>query len=814
MRSAGPSSRPPPPGPLNGREAELARLSGWLAEDARAIALAGPPGVGKSALARALAHATERRVVFVDATSIERLDDLDAALCSALGIATPTALDASLAAAAPCVTVIDGADRLGPALAAWVRARAAAGPEHALLVTARARIDAAGEVLEVGPLSSDASRALWIERVRQLRGSYAPEGDELAAIAELLHALDGLPLAIELAAARAALVGTFALARSLAAGGGPVTLDGVLDDAWARLEPPLAEALARLSVFRGAFDAAAAASVLALDDAATFDRLHRLRHASLLSAVSSSRRAGELGLRLLGPIRDHARRRLDAGAETAPAIRRHAAHYAALAARGLAGEDVALGEPDELARVMDRALAGDVPLAHGLVVALAAEKSSWAASAWLAGRLPALVAAAEGAVDEGLLADAELALARLRVQRGPIDEAEARCARGRAIHERRGDARGLARAYRTEALIASQLGRLGDAEAAAAASVRHAAGDRALEGLALHTVARLALRRGDHDAAVRSYEDALERHRSARDRRWEALALAELAIVHLDRGEVEAAEARVEAGLAMDVPDALVEALFLGAQGNVAHERGALDAAITGYERAAERAERHGNPRYAGLCRGYRGVALLEQGRFGGAQVALEDAAAAMRAVGDAGHDRLFASFALVARLRQGAVVDDLAARLAVPEGADAWLAGALAALAAGLGVGATSLAVNGLDARLAARVAGARPARAPEPDLVLGPTWFATPARGKVDTRRRAAGRRILEALAEHRDRALDADALIAAGWPGERILPGAAKNRLHVTLHRLRDLGLREGLVLVEDGWMLAPELVVARG
>ncbi|MCB9592559.1 MAG: tetratricopeptide repeat protein [Sandaracinaceae bacterium] len=811
------SSRPPPRAPLVGRAGELAALLGWLAEDARLIALHGPPGVGKSALAAALATHTERRVFLVNAAGLGRIDDLDAALAGALGLSSPAALDASLAAAAPCVSVIDGADRLGAELGPWLAARAAAGPEHTVLVTSRTRVDAGvGHVLEVAPLSTDeggASAQLWVERVRQLRGSYAPEPDELAAAAELLRALDGLPLAIELAAARAALIGTPALLRSLATGGGPVTLAEVLDDAWVRLDEPLRVALSRLSVFRGAFDATAAASVIGLEDAVAFEQLHRLRHASMLSAVPSARgAAGELKLRLLGPIREHARKQLEARGEVGVTFARHAACFAAVAARVLAGEAIEPGDPDELALVMDRALdTPHVSIEDALLVALAAERQSWAASAWLHERLPALVRAADD-VDEGTFADAALALARLRVRTGPLDEAERLTDRALEIHRRLGDDVGVARALRTRALIASQLGQLSEAEAAVSEAVRLAKPDRALEGLALHTAARIALRLGDHERAVRGYEDALDRHRRVGDRRWQALALSELAIVHIDRAEVDAAEARVDAGLAIEAADPLIEALFLGARGNIAHERGDLDAAIQAYEAAAARADRYGNARYAGLCRGYRGIVLLEQGRAGSAQAALEGAAAAMRAVGDSGHDRLFGAHAVVARVRQGAALDDLASRLAVPEGADAWLAGALGALARGLGVAVPAAEAVGLDARLATRIASARAtASTTEPDLVLGPGWFSTPGRGKVDTRRRAAARRILEALVESRGAPLDADQLIAAGWPGERILPTAAKNRLHVTLHRLRDLGLREGLVFADEGWSLDPSLAV---
>jgi len=820
--------------PLVGRAEELATLSGWLDEEVRQIALHGPPGVGKTALARAFGALTERRVFRVDAPGLVGVEDVESALADALGLANPAAISQSLLAQSPCIVVLDGVDRVdADALREWLAPLVEVGPECAIVVTSRRHFDDwEGEVLDVEPLRVPAdvddleapAMVLWFQRIRDVRGAYAPAKGELEEVVGMLRAIDGLPLSVELAAARAATFGTHALVRSFAREPGTAPLTAVLEDAVAPLSEELRAALWRLSIFRGGFDAPAAGAVLALDDGDAFDQLVALRRASLLAAAPSERGpSGDLLLRLLGNIRDFARAHLDAAGETDATIARHAAHFAERARRSLDDPDAELGEPDELAAAIDRALESGDPtlLTHATEIAIGAEHRTWASTTWLRQRLPDLVdAATDAALDEGLLAAAELALARLRVRTGPMDEAEQRCAHALSIYERRGDDAGVARTQRTRALIASQLGRRAEAEEAAHEAVRRAKGDRSLEGLALHTVARIALRGGDHVAAVRAYEDALDRHRRAGVTRWEALALAELAIVHVDRGEVDAAEARVEAGLAIEVSDRMVEALFVGAQSNIAHERGDLDAAVDGYERASDLADRHGNARYAGLCRGYRGVALLERGQLGSAQVILEDAAAVMRLVGDAGHDRLFRAHSMVARMRQGATVPELEDVLEIPDDAEPWLSGALRALRRALGLDDDDSEPSALmDARLAERVARglAQIEPAAEPDLVIAPTWFSTPHGGKVDTRRRAAARRMLEALVDNHAapgaEPLDADALIAAGWPGERILPTAARNRLHVTLHRLRDLGLREGLTFADDGWALDPKLTIER-
>src|SRR5208283_405729 len=86
---------------------------------------------------------------------------------------------------------------------------------------------------------------------------------------------------------------------------------------------------------------------------------------------------------------------------------------------------------------------------------------------------------------------------------------------------------------------------------------------------------------------------------------------------------------------------------------------------------------------------------------------------------------------------------------------------------------------------------------------------WFALGDGRRVDLQRRAALRRILEALAHrhatHPDLALDHDALLGHGWPGERLLPEAAGTRLRVAIATLRRLGLRDVILTRDDGYLL---------
>ena len=91
--------------------------------------------------------------------------------------------------------------------------------------------------------------------------------------------------------------------------------------------------------------------------------------------------------------------------------------------------------------------------------------------------------------------------------------------------------------------------------------------------------------------------------------------------------------------------------------------------------------------------------------------------------------------------------------------------------------------------------------------------SWVCTPGGGVVRVARGGAVRRVLERLALERvrypGRAVSLGALVRAGWPDETILPGAAKNRLHVTIARLRRGGLQDLLMHEEDGYLLDPRV-----
>jgi len=120
---------------------------------------------------------------------------------------------------------------------------------------------------------------------------------------------------------------------------------------------------------------------------------------------------------------------------------------------------------------------------------------------------------------------------------------------------------------------------------------------------------------------------------------------------------------------------------------------------------------------------------------------------------------------------------------------------------------------------RCLARARAAVPPPPPPPDdaLLIGPdaAWFRAPGGDRVSLERRRPLARILRRLAEERCQRAGAslgwDALLAAAWPGERVIPSAGAHRVRVALSTLRKLGLRDLIRTGEDGYLLAPDVPV---
>ncbi|WP_426570916.1 DUF4062 domain-containing protein [Aquihabitans sp. McL0605] len=356
-------SLPAPSTSLVGRDDDIAAVTTLLVDPAvRLVTLTGPGGVGKTRLAVAVAGRLEARdrwtATFVPLASVTDPAAVLPRVAAAVGASIEgarTALDvlAEHFAGAPALVVLDNLEQVTGA-APVLDELLACAPDLTVLATSRtvlrlrAERDYPVSTLAVpaatdGPildqLASSAAVALFVDRAQAVRYDFALTADNAAAVVEICRRLDGLPLAIELAAARTRLLDPAALLARLATsldalGTGPVdlperqrTLRATVEWSIGLLGEDEQELLARLSVFVDGWTLDAAVDVAGLGEDRTLDLLDALAGQSLVQIEATA--AGPR-FRMLTSVRDIAAERLAAGGHLDAVRQRHAACFRAL----------------------------------------------------------------------------------------------------------------------------------------------------------------------------------------------------------------------------------------------------------------------------------------------------------------------------------------------------------------------------------------------------------------------------------------------------------------------------------------------------
>ena len=354
-----PTNVPEPVLELIGRDDELAEVVNLMGTH-RLVTLTGAGGIGKTRLAVALAR--ELRPHFADGVWLAQFSPLADPKLVPTTVAAAVGLELGGEASVQNVAqglagrrlllVLDTCEHVIEIAASMAEAALQAGSELRILATSRELLKAEGEwVYPVSPLAvptADREQRdffeygairLFLERARAANPRLTPERPLVELIAMICRRLDGIPLAIELAAARASALGVEWLAARLddrfhlLTGGRRTalprhqTLRATLDWSYELLTGPERVILRRLAVFAGPFDLAAAAALMLGSELLGPDITETLSGLFAKSLVVTEFDGGAARYRLLDTIRAYGFERLAEAGERAPTAERHAKYY-------------------------------------------------------------------------------------------------------------------------------------------------------------------------------------------------------------------------------------------------------------------------------------------------------------------------------------------------------------------------------------------------------------------------------------------------------------------------------------------------------
>ncbi len=602
-----------------GRLRELEQLEALIHQSGRLVTLLGPGGVGKTRLATQLAIAQLERfsgrgrggVWFCDLSDVKTFDGFLTAVAQVLKVPLTTGpsndqgveqLGYALAKRGPLLLVLDNFEQVVEIASTTVGTWLKLSEGTRFLITSRELLRIPGEQqFEVLPLSvpdsesdpagieSSDSVQLFLDRVRAVRGwSYSPKPEEARAIAQIVRRLDGIPLAIELAAARMNVLSPEKMAEGLSnpllllttgargARSRQATLRGAIQWSWELLPPAEREALAQCSVFRGGFPLDAAEAVVVVStpgSASILDLVQALREKSLLRTYQEGSGSSDLRFGMYETIRDFVAEQLVLSGAQAKTEERHTRFFLEVAQRwhgvvhqhgGVEALRMIALNSENLLSAFERECASNPPKLENASAALRFA----------------------------------LYLDPLLTTRGPVESHQA--------------------ILNAAILIAAGLSVL-----------------PSLRGQVLRAHALLSQTTGNIANALRDFTEALACARKAADLSLEGTLLVDLSILHREQGTLPESEQNIRSATAMNIPSKWFRAYLHGNAGILDYELGRHESAELHYANALDTLREIGDRRYQGIFETNLGLLYREQKRLPEARAHYEKGITALREVGD-----------------------------------------------------------------------------------------------------------------------------------------------------------------------------------
>ena len=664
-----------------GRRESLAELARRLDSGARLVSVLGLGGAGKTRLVTRFGWSSlgdfPGGVWFCDLSEARSLGGVLHAV--AQGLDVPLGKDDpviqlghAIAGRGKCLVIVDNFEQVArhaeETLGRWLD-RAS---EARFLVTTREVLGLPGEeVLALAPLAPSDAAALFLRRAEAAKPGFAPSSEDQAAIDPLVKLLEGLPLAIELAAARVRVMPprTLLLRMSerfklLASTGGRVdrqaTLRAVFDWSWDLLSLPEKAALAQLSVFEGGFALESAEAVLDLSACENapwpMDALQSLVQKSLVRQVTDNR------FDLLVSVQEYAAEQLRTAARYAgsgPAAQlaaevRHGAHFAVLDENAAVADRCA--ELDNLVVACRRAAArGDVD------VAVRSLEGAWAGVAL---RGPFQVGVDLASFVRGIpeirtapAARVDYVAARALQYSGKAPEARVRFEASQARAREVGDRRCECRALVSLGFLDIQEGSLERARACvdSALSIARELDDRSIQSSVHNVLGNLESVLGRREQARAHYDAALALAREAGNRHREGDVLGNLGNEYAQMGIMDKARLHDEAALAVarEVGDRRLEGNTLCNLGLLHQVQGRFGEALDQLETALAVARDMGNSQLECVVLCNLGMTYDSLTRFDEARDSFEAALAIARATGDRRREGQFLTYLGVLHARR-----------------------------------------------------------------------------------------------------------------------------------------------------------------